>query len=410
MIRAFLYSLVALGIGAWLYMVLGDDPGYVLVSFGTWSLETTLVALVLSMLLLLVILWGLYRLVLLLNPAGLFRGDAWFGAGRRRQHAANASDDGMRLLLLGHWQEAYKRLVENADRTDNPAFNYLAASLAAWQRSDTGSWNFCLEQAAKKSRQPNPGIKALKALLEYRAGKVEQSLAILLALDREVPGSPYVLNLLKGIYLSVQDWDKLDALLPALEKHKVVGHDELLLLREKIACQVLSRITATNGGAAALARQWEALDRKVRRGEDVSLAYLRKLVGFSRHEEALAEVTSFLKHQWSDQVVLEAGYIDGLEPGRLVMTLEKLLKARPNNAPLMLSLGRACLRNRVWGQAREYFESALKFSKNTALSAEANAELARLLDAMGEHAQSATLYGKAMAQLNHRLPDLPLPD
>ncbi len=76
----------------------------------------------------------------------------------------------------------------------------------------------------------------------------------------------------------------------------------------------------------------------------------------------------------------------------------------------MLSLGRACLRNRLWGKAREYFKNALRFSKTMAVSAEANAELARLLDHMGEHAQSAALYGKAMAQLNHKLPELPMPD
>jgi len=89
---------------------------------------------------------------------------------------------------------------------------------------------------------------------------------------------------------------------------------------------------------------------------------------------------------------------------------EKWLKSRPNNSTLMLSLGRACLRNRLWGKAREYFKSALRFSKSMAVSAEANAELARLLDHMGEHAQSAALYGKAMAQLNHKLPELPMPD
>jgi len=75
----------------------------------------------------------------------------------------------------------------------------------------------------------------------------------------------------------------------------------------------------------------------------------------------------------------------------------------------MLSLGRVCLRNRRWSQAREYFESAGRLSNNTALTAEANAELARLLDHQGEHAQSAALYAKAMAQLDHQLPDLPQP-
>jgi HemY protein len=410
MIKIYVYSLIALAIGAWLYLVLGDDPGYVLVSFGTWSVETTLVALVLFLMFLAVLAWGIWKLISMLNPLGLFRGDAWFSADRRRKVAAAESEEGLRLMLLGHWQDAYKLLVEHSARTDNPVFNYLAASLAAWQRSDDASWNYCLEQAARHSQKPNPGIKAVKALLEFRSGKTEQSLAILLALDKEAPGSPFVLSMLKTIYHSVNDWNKLDALLPQLEKHKVVDADELHMLREKIGGYRLLCLNTVNGRAPALQEQWDALDKKLRRSEEIVLIYIDKLLEYSRYEEALAQASIFLKHQWSDSVVLKTGYIETPEPGSLLILLEKWVKSRPTNAPLMLSLGRASLRNRLWGKAREYFESALRFSKSTPLSAEANAELARLLDHMGEHAQSASLYRKALTQLDKRLPDLPMPD
>tara|TARA_B110000305_G_scaffold238980_2_gene305663 strand:- start:247 stop:1476 length:1230 start_codon:yes stop_codon:yes gene_type:complete len=409
MIRGFIYSLIALGLGAWLFTLAGDDPGYVLISFGSWSIESTFVALILFLLLLLVLIFGVYKLFGILNPQGLFRGNSWFGASRRRSHATAASEEGLRLLLLGHWQDAYKLLVENAGKVENPVFNYLAASLAAWQRGDDASWNYCLEQANRKTRKANPGIKTLKALLEYRSGKVEQSLAILIALDKEVPGSPYVLNLIKSSYLSLEDWRKLGDLLPILEKYKVVNADELLQLREKVAAQGLAQISAQSGGASVLTRQWQAIDKKVRQGEEITLIYLGKLIEFSQHEEALLVSSSFLKKQWSDQVVLKAGFIDTPEPGRLLVQLESWLKARPANYTLMLTLGRVSLRNKLWGKAREYFESCLKFSQSTSLSAEANAELARLLDHMGEHAQSASLYRKAMAQLDHKLPDLPMP-
>ena len=409
MIRGFIYSLVALGLGAWLFTLAGDDPGYVLISFGTWSIESTFVALILFLLVLLVLIYGVYKLIGLLNPLGLLRGNSWLGASRRKSQATAASEEGLRLLLLGHWQDAYKLLVENAGKVENPVFNYLAASLAAWQRGDDASWNYCLEQASRKARKPNPGIKTLKALLEYRSGKIEQSLAILIALDKEAPGSPYVLNLIKSSYLSLQDWEKLGDLLPVLEKHKVVNPDELLQLSAKISVQGLAQVSAQTGGISALNRLWDAIDKKVRCTEEITLIYMAKLMEFSQHEEAVSVATSFLKKQWSDEVVLKSGFIDTHEPGRLLVQLENMLKARPNNCTLMLSLGRVSLRNKLWGKAREYFESCLKFSQSTSLSAEANAELARLLDHLGEHAQSASLYGKTMAQLDHKLPDLPMP-
>ena len=410
MIRPFLYSLIALGLGAWLYTMLGDDPGYVLISFGTWSVESTLVALVLFLLVLLVLVIGLYKLLSLLNPFGLLKGDSWFGVSRRRKAAAAASEEGLRLLLLGHWQDAYKLLVENAGRVDNPVFNYLAASLAAWQRKDDSSWNYCLEQAVRKAGTSSPGIKSLKALLEYRSGKIEQSLAILIALDREAPGSPYVLNLIMNCYLALQDWEKLGALMPALEKHKVVNASEMLSLQGKIAAHSLSRINLKNGTANLLKSQWQSMDKEVKRNEEMTLVYMDKLLEFSLPEEALAVALAFLKKQWSDKVVLQTGFLDAAEPGRLLVQLEQWIKERPSNPALMLSLGRVSLRNKLWGKAREYFEGSLRFSKSKALSAEANAELARLMDHLGEHAHSASLYRKALAQLEHRLPELPMPE
>jgi len=90
MTRAFIYSLLALAAGAGLYILLGDDPGYVLISIGNWSIESTLVALVLFLLVVLVLIYGLYRLVGFLNPAGLFRGNAWFGASRKRKKCCSS--------------------------------------------------------------------------------------------------------------------------------------------------------------------------------------------------------------------------------------------------------------------------------------------------------------------------------
>jgi len=409
MTRAFIYSLLALAAGAGLYILLGDDPGYVLISIGNWSIESTLVALVLFLLVVLVLIYGLYRLVGLLNPAGLFRGNAWFGASRKRKNAAAASEEGLRLLLLGHWQDAYKLLVENARHSENPVFNYLAAGFAAWQRADNSSWNYCMEQASKHARQPIAGIGSVKALLELRAGKVEQSLAILLTLDKQAPGSPFVLTMLKDIYVSVQDWEKLALLIPELEKHKVITATEMNALREKITGQGLLAVTPENGGLEALQRKWHDSDKKIRRSEAITMIYLEKLITFSRHDDALQIASNFLKHQWSEKIVLLVGYIQTTDSGKVLVLLEKWLKARPNNSALMLSLGRASLRNNLWGKAREYFESTLRLSKSDSISAEANAELARLLDALGEHSKSTGLYEKAMAQLNHKLPELPLP-
>ena len=84
-------------------------------------------------------------------------------------------------------------------------------------------------------------------------------------------------------------------------------------------------------------------------------AYLRALLTIGNSAEALSLLTKFIKHQWSDRLVALLGYIDNPEAAEQILLLEGWVKDRPNNVNLMLTLGRLCLRNKLWGKAREYF-------------------------------------------------------
>ena len=90
---------------------------------------------------------------------------------------------------------------------------------------------------------------------------------------------------------------------------------------------------------------------------------------------------------------------------RRLSLAEEWLARHPKDASLLLTLGRLSLRNKLWGKAREYFQSSLA-SKPTAA---AHAELSRLLENLGD-TQSAkhhlTQYRKRTAD---PLPDLPQP-
>ena len=84
------------------------------------------------------------------------------------------------------------------------------------------------------------------------------------------------------------------------------------------------------------------------------------------------------------------------------MVAEGWLKERPNDADLLLALGRISLQLRAWAQAREYLEASLRLRR----SADAQAELGRLCAAMGDGERGAEL----LVQAQGSLPDLPLPE
>lgn len=408
MARLFIYILLALGLGTYLSILLSDDPGYVLVTFGSYSLEATLATMILSLLMLYLLLYGLFKVLHLANPLKLFRKETWYRLFFRKNPRL-LTEKGMQLLLLGHWQEAYKHLVESAERTQVPAINYLAAAYAAFQRHDQLACNYCLSQAKQKSLVGITGIRTFQAMLDHRSGREEQSLALLLAIQQEQPGNPYVLVLLKDIYVRLEDWEKLATLVPELEKARVLLNEELLQLKEQITIHRLHRMSSSHARPDELATLWQGLSKTMQKREFVVEAYLRALLSVNQTAEAETLLLKFLKRQWSDRLVILLGYIEPDDTASLLLLLEGWIKDRPNNVPLMLTLGRLSLRNRLWGKGREYFEKGLRASENPQLSAELNAELARLLEHLGEHEKSLICYRHAIGLMGNKLPQLPMP-
>ncbi len=406
MSRLFFYCLVALCAGAAIALFLADDPGYVQVSIRGWMLEATLGTVVLSLLLGFVVLNGLVWFIRTFNPFKLFLKSTWKALFSSRK-PAEETNKGIQYLLLGRWQEAYKLLVENADRVDTPIFNYLAGAMAAFERGDRLAWNFCLDKAEKLAGVNNYGIRSLRGFLETRDGKVEQGLAMLRALYRIAPQSPFVLRQIKDIYVSLPDWDSLGPLLPELAKQKVVSDAELEVLTERVMLHRL--VMASQHDLQALQLAWQELPKSLRYSEALNAMYLEKLLMYGQDSEAGAVLARYLKHAWSDNLVSLLGHIKSTNPQQHLLLLEDCLQERPNNTMLLLTLGRLSLRNQLWGKGREYFEHALRSSKSVALTAEISAELGRLLEYLGEHERSLVCYQQAMLLMENKLPDLPLP-
>jgi len=404
--RFFLYVLTALALGTGFALFLADDPGYVQVVFRGWSLESTLGAVVLGIVALFVLVFGLVWLLKLFNPLKLLSPGTWKHLFSRKDPVI-ASNQGLELLLLGRWQEAYRLLVEQAERVDNPAFNYLAAALAAHERGDELGRNFCLDRAEKRTTGDNYGIRSLKALLETRTAGPEQGLVMLLALNRLVPESPFVLRQIKDCYIVLRDWNNLAGLLPALEKLSVVREPELHQLKSQIALYQLQHAGAES--LEALQMVWQDLTKPMKQEEALITTYIGKLMHYGQETEACNLISKQLKNTWSDSLVAMLGYVNSTTPQHLLLLLEENLKDRPNNPVLLLTLGRVCLRNHLWGKAKEYFEQSLRMSKSGVMTAEISGELGRLLEHLGEIQASLGCYQRAMQLMEHKLPDLPMP-
>ncbi|MEX2366892.1 MAG: heme biosynthesis HemY N-terminal domain-containing protein [Pseudohongiellaceae bacterium] len=404
MIRFFVYSLLALIAGAVLSVLLEDDPGYVLVSFAGYSMETSVVVIVFAVLALFILVYGIITLLKYIFSLLKHGGIKVFN---NRQRARLATEKGLLLLCEGRFPEAYRLLVQNAGNVESPLLNYMAASLAAFQEGDRKSWMFCLQKAEKYSGNSIP-VDSLKAFYEMKSGNAEQSLAMLLELRKQQPNNRYFLRMIKNLYLSLEDWEQIALLLPELEKYTVMTARNLEGLYVKAGIARLEQIDPKRD-AATLYQCWESIPKKYRNNEKLLATYLGKLIEVEDAESVQKQVNNYIKNTWSDELVMLVGRLDCNDPGQQILWLEKWFKERPANAALALTLGRLSLRNQQWVKGREYLEMALSLSHGGRLAAEINAELARLLDHLGEHERSVACYREAVGILDKKLPDLPMP-
>jgi HemY protein len=135
------------------------------------------------------------------------------------------------------------------------------------------------------------------------------------------------------------------------------------------------------------------------------LAYAEQLRQVGAQTQAEEVLRTAQKRQYDTHLARLYGLVIGNDPARQLQTAEGWLKQHTDDAGLLLTLGRLCLQNRLWGKARDYLESSLRLQR----SPETCAELARLLAQLGDTERSNLLFQEGLGLLDERLLAAPLP-
>jgi HemY protein len=321
--RLFIVVLIMLLCGVGLIALIESEPGYVLISFGLWTLETSLWV---GLLLLLLLYLGLYLLLRIAGRLMSTRG------------------------LLSDW-----------------------LSMRAYSR-----------QLARCQMQLDAGLYQDVVSAVESTGKLH---------DQE-------LRLLARARAGQENWRELLKLMPRLRKQKVFGERELAAFEERAYLGLLRAAPVDE-----LKSTWAAFPAEQRKRAVLVECYGRRLLEAGDDLEAEKLLTRAIKRDWDGRLVALYGRIEGRDPARRLKQAEKWLKQHPEDARLLLCLGRLSLRNELWGQARDFFESSHRMEPNS----EACAELARLLSGLDESELSARYYREGLLLRESSLPDLPLP-
>lgn len=158
-------------------------------------------------------------------------------------------------------------------------------------------------------------------------------------------------------------------------------------------------------GLQSLNRAWQQLTSAQRQEPQLVLAYAEQLRQLGAGAEAEEALRTAIKRKYESHLARLYGLVRGSDPSRQLQTAEHWLKEHADDPGLLLTLGRLCLQNSLWGKARDYLESSLRLQRNP----ETCAELARLLAQLGDTDRSNQLFQEGLGMLDERLLASPLP-
>lgn len=401
----FLLAVIALLLGVGVVAMIESEPGYLLIAFGDYTIESSLwVGLLLIAVLVLLLYAVVGTIARLLASPGSVR---FWATARQRRQAARLTNRGLMSYIEGDWGKSRRQLQRGAKHSASPVFNHLMAARASFQLDDPEQTRSDLEAALREDIQSAVAVDLTQAELALQGGKFERALNCLERVAQRST-SPQVSRLRCRALLGLGDWEGLAALLPVLRRQGALPEKELARLEREAHLRLLDGAALDLGDdtSAALKLTWKRVPPALQQDETVLRRYVELLDKVGATSEAAGLITRTLKKRWDPALVNRFGRL-ALEKGKRPLSqAEHWLGKHGDDPELFLCLGRLAARQQDWQRARQYFERSIQAGPTE----EACAELGRLLLASGDTGLAAQYFNTGITLQGEALPELPLPE
>lgn len=388
MLRFLLWVLLLLGLGTVLGYLMRTDPGYILVAYDRYAIETSLWVGVVGLLgFVFIIALGriVWRGIVSLKPN-------W------RRRGVRQLEQGILAFFELRLGRAKRLLRRGEAHSPLPWVNQLLLARIAQAEDDHPTVARWLEKATREHPHLELPSGLLLVLSAYESHQLDLALAHCKRLEKHHPNNPFVVRLLRDIYVQLEDWPALLELQPRLIK---AGRRKSEAWQQKMIHGLVAN--GQEGLAERLKHWWQQLTTAQQSDLELRYHYCWSLSQTDSAKAAETLLEKMLKQQYDSRLVLLYSALDTVPKHRL-MVAEKLAQQHPLDANLLLALGRLCLQESLWGKAQDYFAAGVAMSQMPELTL----ELARLERAMG-HQQASEQRLLNLAEQFLELPQLPLP-
>ena len=386
MLGFYLVLVLALLAGGFAALQLGAESGYVLLSYRSWVVETSLLGFAAAVALFFLSIYYGLKLV------GFSFSLPTRSTARRHADAARDSfERGLLRLFEGQWKRAEVELVRRAADHHAGHLNYLAAARAA-QRVGAGERR---DRYLALVREQAPHLEFATLLTQAELQRERGEFALVrdtaAQLRAREPRHAYALELLAESHDELGEWASLRALLATPGATKALG---LLRWRELSSRSTRALLQAAVAAARLdeLKAVWTATAPEVRALPEPARDYAAGLARLNADAEARAFIEARLEQTYDEILARLYGPLHTEDTVAQLAVLERWLQQYGEQPALLETAGAVCLKNRLWGKARSYLEAVLRVEPTP----QAHLELARLCERTQAPAEAEQHYRRGL--------------
>jgi len=318
-----------------------ENPGYVLIGIGHWSLETSLIVFAVSLIMAFFVFYVFFRFL-----GWLFRLPGQV-KNRGKNIKFNRSQEALIAGLVdsaeGNWEKAEKVLIKHASQSGAPLIHYLTAARAAQSRGAFDKRDEYLKKAADGAPGSDVAIGLTQAELHLSEKQFGQALETLTRLHSIDPTHASVLKLLHQAYQQAGDWEGIRKLIPSLNNHKVLMEAEIKLLETEAFSKLLKQ-AAERGSVEEIELLWSEIPSYIRQMKGVSAIYFAAMIDAGAGAKVEGGLARALSTTWDQTLVVLFGNVQSLNVARQFETAEQWLPMHPRDAVFLAVLGKLSMK------------------------------------------------------------------
>lgn len=383
--KLILWLLVLFTAAVGVTLAIKDNPGHAILVMEPYiNIKLSLGELIISAIAAFVVFYVLVQLML-----GLLGFGQWY----RHRKTDERMLSGLRAYFEGNYVQARKSAASVLRLAESPAMKAIGAVIAA-RAAHKLDESTARDEYLTMADHAAPNEKLLRLITRAELllddGRHEEALSTLQALYASGGlQQTAVLQLELEAQRRAGNWDAVVDLADLLAKRQYV--DKALIQKVRHDAH-LENIKSKSSDLQSLNHYWLNIPPLEKRDSKLVVAAARAYIALGDCASAHQIIEQFVSKEWNAELILLYADCLGFHVNRQIECAEVWLKSYPNNAQLLLTLGKLCTYCELWGKAQNYLEASLSIESSDT----AHFALAQLNEKLGKHELAMSYYNKGL--------------